>query len=58
MVDIMQFMADKNDMTTETIVAHFGLTATTAKRYLRRLTAFGYIEAHGGNKNRTYSRVK
>ena len=27
-----------------------------AKRYLRQLTDFGYLEAHGGNKNRTYSK--
>lgn len=28
----------------------------TAKRYLCQLTEFGYLEAHGGNKNRTYSK--
>ncbi len=27
---------------------------TTAKRYLRQLTEFGYLEARGGNRNRTY----
>jgi hypothetical protein len=37
------------------IVSHFGFNPTTAKRYLRQLTEFGYLEAHGGNKNRTYS---
>ena len=26
------------------------------KRYLRQLTEFGYIEAQGGNKNRTYKK--
>lgn len=56
MVDILQFMADKEEITTENIVTHFGFTATTAKRYLRQLTEFGYLEAHGGNKNRTYSK--
>ena len=56
MVDILQFMADKDEITTENIVTHFGFTATTAKRYLRQLTEFGYLEAHGGNKNRTYSK--
>ena len=56
MVDILQFMADKDEITTGNIVAHFGFTATTAKRYLRQLTEFGYLEAHGGNKNRTYSK--
>lgn len=56
LVDILDFMADKVEITTETIVTHFGFTATTAKRYLRQLTEFGYLEAHGGNKNRTYSK--
>lgn len=56
MVGILQFMANKEEITTENIVAHFGFTATSAKRYLRLLTGFGYIEAHGSNKNRTYSK--
>ena len=55
MVDILEFVANKDDITTEAIVAHFGFTPTTAKRYLRQLTEFGYLEAHGGNKNRTYT---
>ena len=28
----------------------------TAKRYLRQLTEFGYLEAHGGNRNKSYTR--
>ena len=54
MVDILDFVADKDKITTESIVSHFGFTPTTAKRYLRQLTEFGYLEAHGGNKNRIY----
>ena len=54
MVDILDFVANKDEITTEAIVSHFGFTPTTAKRYLRQFTEFGYIEAHGGNKNRTY----
>ena len=54
LVDIMQFVADKDIVTTEQILNHFGLTPTTAKRYLRQLTQFGYFEAQGGNRNRTY----
>ena len=50
-------LAEKDEITTEQIVAHFGFNATTAKRYLRQLTEFGYLEAHGGNKNRTYRRA-
>ena len=56
LVDILEFVADKDEFTTEQIVSHFGFNATTTKRYLRQLTEFGYLEAHGGNKNRTYSK--
>ena len=54
LVDILEYVADKDEITTEQIVTHFGFNATTAKRYLRQLTEFGYLEARGGNKNRTY----
>ena len=56
MVDILEFVADKDQIITEEIVGHFGFNPTTAKRYLRQLTEFGYLEAHGGNKNRMYSK--
>ena len=56
MVDILEFLADKDQITTEAIVSHFGFNPTTVKRYLRQLTDFGYLEAHGGNKNRTYTK--
>ena len=56
LVDIMEFVADKDQITTEEIVSHFGFNPTTTKRYLRQLTEFGYLEAHGGNKNRTYTK--
>ena len=58
LVDILAFMADKQEITTDEIVTEFGFTATTAKRYMRQLTEFGYIEAHGANKNRSYSILK
>lgn len=35
MVDILQFMADKDEITTKNIVTHFGFTATTGS--IRRL---------------------
>ena len=54
MVDILAFMADKGETTTESVVHQFGFTTTTAKRYMRQLTEFGYIEPQGGNKNRTF----
>ena len=56
LVDILGFVADKDQITTEVIVNHFGFNPTTAKRYLRQLTEFGYLEAHGANKNRSYSK--
>ena len=54
LVGVLEYVADKDEFTTETIVSHFGFTATTAKRYLRQLTEFGYLESHGGNRNRSY----
>ena len=56
LVDILEYVVDKDEFTTEQIVSHFGFNATTVKRYLRQLTEFGYLEPHGGNKNRTYSK--
>lgn len=56
LADILLFVADKGEIKTETIVRAFGLSETTAKRYLRQLTEFGYLEARGGNKNRSYSK--
>ena len=58
MVDILHFMGDKSQITTEELVRHFGFAPTTAKRYLRQLTEFGYLEALGGNKNRSYKLKK
>ncbi|MCR4659803.1 MAG: Fic family protein [Bacteroidales bacterium] len=54
LVDILVFVTDKEEFTTESIIRQFGYTATTAKRYLRQLTEFGYLEANGGNRNRNY----
>ncbi len=54
MVDILDFVADRGEFTTEDIVRHFGFSPTTAKRYLRQLTEYGYLEARGGNRNRSY----
>ena len=55
MADIIVLLADKDEIKTETLVNELGLAATTAKRYLRKLTSMGYLIAHGGNRNRTYS---
>ena len=58
LADIIVFMADKEEIRTEQLVTQLGLTETTAKRYLRQLTEFGYLEAHGGNRNKTYTKKK
>lgn len=55
LADIIVFMADKAEVRTEALVNEFGFTSTTAKRYLRQLTEMGYLKAHGGNRNRTYT---
>ena len=54
LVDILLYMDGKQEAKTEDIVSRFGFAATTAKRHLRQLTEFGYLEARGGNRNRTY----
>ena len=56
LADIVIFMADKEEIKTEHLVSELGLTETTAKRYLRQLTEFGYLEAHGGNRNKSYTK--
>lgn len=56
LADIIEFMADKEEIKTEHLVSKLGLTETTAKRYLRQLTKFGYLEAHGGNRNKSYTK--
>ena len=50
MVDMLSFIDDKDTITTDILVQHFGFAPTTAKRYLRQLTEFGYLKAQGGNK--------
>ena len=56
LVDILVYMADKDEVTTEEVVAQLGYTETTAKRYLRQLAEFEYLEAQGGNRNRSYKK--
>ena len=56
LADIIVFMADKEEIRTEQLVTQLGLTETTAKRYLRQLTDFGYLESHGGNRNKSYTK--
>ena len=57
MAAILVFVADKQEFTSEMIVNRLEVSQTTAKRYLRQLVEMGYLTAHGGNRNRTYSRT-
>ena len=50
LADILVYVADKDEIRTEMIVGEFGFAETSAKRYLRQLTEFVYLEARGGNK--------
>jgi len=54
LADMVVWMMDKDEITTEQLVAYYGYAPTTAKRYLRQLTQFGYLEQRGSNRNRTY----
>ena len=58
LVDIISFANDNDVITTEMVVEKFAFSETSTKRYLRQLTEFGYLEAYGGNKNRTYKKIK
>lgn len=57
MADILVLVVDKKEITSEMVVNQLGVSSTTAKRYLRQLVEMGYLMAHGGNRNRTYSRT-
>lgn len=57
LVNILVFMINKEEITTEAIVSALGFAPTTAKRYLRQLSEFGYLEPRGGNKNRRYVKI-
>ncbi|MGN0256957.1 MAG: hypothetical protein ACI4CA_01060 [Bacteroides sp.] len=56
LVDILSYMKDKDEIRTDDIIKAMHLIETTAKRYLRQLTEFGYLRAFGGNRNRFYKK--
>ena len=47
---------EDKDIMLRLLQQHKELGISEQIRYLRQLTEFGYLEAHGGNKNRTYSK--
>ena len=54
LVDIIYFANSHQELTTELITREFQLTPTTAKRYLRQLVSFGFLQSEGANRNRKY----
>lgn len=56
MTDIMDYIADKDQITTNEVVNHFGFTPNIAKQCLSQLMELGYLEAHGAKNNRTYKK--
>jgi predicted HTH transcriptional regulator len=54
---ILKLIREKQSVKSEDVVTQLSINATTAKRYLRRLTDMGLIVAEGGNRNRTYREV-
>ena len=54
LVDIIYFANNHQVLTTELITREFQLTPTTAKRYLRQLVSFGFLQSEGANRNRKY----
>ena len=54
LVDIIYFANNHQELTTELITREFQLTPTTAKRYLRQLVSFGFLQSEGANRNRKY----
>ena len=58
MVDIMEFMVDKDLITTDEIVNHFDYNPSIANQCLHQLTELGYLKAISTNDNRTYKNLK
>jgi len=52
---ILAFIAEKGTVTADMVATHIGLKPSRTRDYLRQLVEEGRIEAHGANKNRTYS---
>lgn len=55
LTDILIFMASRQDVVPKDISAQFGISFSTAHRYLHQLMAFGYVWTQERCKNRTYN---
>ena len=58
MVDIMDYMVNKDLITTDEIVNHFSYNTTIANQCLHQLTELGYLKAICANNNRVYKNLK
>ena len=52
---ILAFIAEKGVATADSIATIIGLKSSRTRDYLKQLAEEGLIEAHGANKNRTYT---
>ena len=55
---IKKYFADHETINTAIAVKLIGKSSPTVRKHLSRLVSLGLLEAHGSNKNRTYSLKK
>ena len=51
---IYRYIREHSHATSDMVANHIGLGKESAKKYLQRLVALGYVQPEGANKNRTY----
>ena len=56
LADIVVFLGGTTESNSTAISQLIGKGISTTKNYLTLLINLGLVEAHGGNKNRTYSK--
>ena len=56
LADIVMFLSGTTESNSTVISQLIGKGISTTKNYLTMLICLGLVEAHGGNKNRTYSK--
>ncbi|MCL1950900.1 MAG: Fic family protein [Turicibacter sp.] len=52
---LKKYLADHESINTTVATKLIGKSAPTVRKYLSRLVTLGLLEAHGSNKNRTYT---
>ena len=58
LADIVVFLSGTVESNSMAISQWIGKGISTTKNYLTLLISLGLVEAHGGNKNRTYSKKR